>query len=906
MTSAPDPHARTRTRHRMAMATLAAAILATPVFAQTSPAPVCDPDAPIPGCTPADADAPSNAPATEDASVDTLDAVQVRGVRASVAGALDAKRASPQITDSIVAEDIGKLPDNSVAAAMQRITGVQVARGGAEVGTVLVRGLPNVVTTLNGRNIFTTTGRGVALADIPADQLQQVDVYKTSGAEQIEGGIAGAVDIRLRRPFDFEDDSTVAGSVSSLYADQARETATNGSLTGSTQWDTGVGRMGVLGTVSYQETPYLESNTFHGTYDRVENPLDPSRQILVPYNAGNLQAQGLRRRKAANVAFQWQPSERTELWADGFYTGYRNRPRVNYWMPFPGSLSPQNTEALSTRPGTDILQRIELRDSDVLSSTQAHENSSDTWQAALGGSWKGERLKLSTELAYTYSESDNRSMVLDANTTVPRLIVDSSDGVPFTSATNADGSAVDVTDPSAYLLSQYYDSWSRQEGDEWAWRGDANFAFDSGIVSSIDAGVRLARRQASNIGGDPGAQDNLSGAAIRMSDIPGLSQLSPGNILDGDRDVGIHRWVGANRDFLLGNTALIRQAMGQSPERPGANPAMYFDNREDNDAAYVQANYGFTLGSIPVDGRLGVRHVRLERALNGTSLVDGVETPVQNTSVRTEWLPSFSANLSLREDLMLRVSHSQSVSLPQFADLNPQLALFESTDTLPARGSGGNPDLAPVESKNFDASLEWYFQDNALLSLAAFHRDVDGYVQIYAEDERIDGTTYQITRPRNTGSGTLRGVEVGYTQFYDFLPGALSGLGTQLNATWIDAEAESPDGVMQPLANVSRRAWNAVLMYEYEAFSARLAYNWRDDYAVSFSASGDQPSEVFHGPETFVDLALNYAMDDNITVFMEATNLLGSKTHNYFGSPEFLRDRASPERTYMLGVRFRL
>ncbi|UNK42243.1 TonB-dependent receptor [Luteimonas sp. S4-F44] len=879
MTFAVHSHPR-----RLALATLTTAILATPVFAQTA--------------TP-DAEPPAD-------EVENLDAVQVRGVRASVAGALDAKRGAAQITDSIVAEDIGKLPDNSVAAAMQRITGVQVQRGGAEVGTVLVRGLPNVVTTLNGRNIFTTTGRGVALADIPADQLQQVDVYKTSGAEQIEGGIAGAVDIRLRRPFDLDEDSTLAGSVSTLYADQARETATNGSLTGSRQWETGAGRVGVLGAVSYQETPYLESNTFHGTYDRVDDPLDPSRQLLVPFNAGNLQAQGFRRRKAANVAFQWAPNENTELWADGFYVGYRNTPRVNYWMPFPGSLTPENTDALATQPGNDILQRVELRDSDVLSSTQAHQNSSDTWQAAIGGSWKGERLKLSSELAYTYSESDNRSMVLDIMTTVPRLTIDSSRGVPFTSVTNADGSAYDVTDPDAWRLSQYYDSWSRQEGDEWAWRADANFAFDGGIISSLDAGVRLARRNASNIGGDPGARDNLSGAPIRMSDIPGLAQVTPGNILDGDRNVGVDRWLGANRDFLLGHTALIRQAMGHGPDRPPANPAVQFDNREDNHAAYLQANYGFAIGTIPVDGRIGVRHVRLESELNGTSLVDGVETPVQTTRARNEWLPSFSANLSLREDLMLRLSHSQSITLPRFADLNPQLALFESTDTLPARGSGGNPDLAPVESKNLDASLEWYFQDNALLSLAAFHRDVDGYVQNYAEDETIDGTTYQITRPRNTGSGSLRGVEIGYTQFYDFLPGAWSGLGTQLNATWIDAEAESPDGVMQPLANVSKRAWNAVLMYEYDAFSARLAYNWRDDYAVSFSASGDQPNEVFHGPEEWLDLALNYAMDENITVFLEATNLLGSKTYNYFGSPEFLRDRASPERSYMLGIRFRL
>ncbi|MCD9031138.1 TonB-dependent receptor [Luteimonas sp. Y-2-2-4F] len=894
MKPAHSPH---RPARRL-LATMVAAALSGPAFAQAPDAP-CDPDAPGQAC-------PQGAPAAG-AAVDTLDAVEVRGVRASVESALDAKRAAPQITDSIVAEDIGKLPDNSVAAAMQRITGVQVARGGAEVGTVLVRGLPNVVTTLNGRNIFTTTGRGVALADIPADQLQRVDVYKTAGAEQIEGGIAGAVDVRLRRPFDLEEDATVAGSLAALYSGQAAEAVPNGSLTASRTWDAGAGRMGLLGSLSYQETPYSESNTFHGTYDRVDHPLDPGQQIHVPYNVGNLQAQGKRRRQAANLAFQWAPTDALELWAEGFYVGYENAPRVDYWMPFPGLANAGNTDRVVLRPGTDVLERLEARDLYTLSSTQAHENSSDTWQAALGGRWRGERLTLSSELAYTYSEADNRSMVLDIGMVAPRLVVDSSSGVPWTSVTRADGTPFDTTDPSAYALSQFYDSWSRQEGDEWAWRGDASFAFADGPIASLDAGVRLSTRQASNAAGDPGARDNVTGRPILVSDVPGLGRVSAGRILDGDRDVGVNHWVVSSKEFLLGESARLREIMGHSPDRPAANPALFFDNREDNHAAYLQANYAFDLGPVPVDGRVGVRYTKLDSELRGTETVDGVESPVSIDRSESEWLPNLSANLSLREDLMLRLSHSRSITRPNFADLNPQLALFQATDSLPARGSGGNPALEAVKSKNVDVSLEWYFQPNALLSLAGFHRDVDGYVQVYAEDETIDGIEYSITRPRNTGEGTLKGVEIGYTQFYDFLPGWLSGFGTQLNATWIDAEAESPAGEVQPLANVSRKAYNAILMYEYERFSARLAYNWRDDYAVSFSASGDQPSEIFHGPEEWLDVAFNYDLGDGITVFVEAANVLGAKTHNYFGDGyAFPRDRASPERTYMLGMRFRL
>ena len=142
---------------------------------------------------------------------DTIEEIVIRGVRGSVKSSLAIKQNAEQITDSIVAEDIGKLPDNSVAAALQRVTGVQITRLNGEASGVMVRGLPNLVTTMNGRNIFTTTGRGIALADIPADLLQRVDVKKSSSAQDIEGGIAGVIDVRLRRPFDFDDGLTVAG-----------------------------------------------------------------------------------------------------------------------------------------------------------------------------------------------------------------------------------------------------------------------------------------------------------------------------------------------------------------------------------------------------------------------------------------------------------------------------------------------------------------------------------------------------------------------------------------------------------------------------------------------------------------------------------------------------------------------
>ena len=166
------------------LALAVAAGLTGPALAQTAPAPAAESEA--------------------------VDEVIVTGIRESEAESIDIKRRSKQIVDSIVAEDIGKFPDNNVVEALQRVTGVQVTnRASGEVAGVSIRGLGDITTTVNGRNIFTAAGTAVALQDIPASLLKQVDVYKTRSASLIETGIAGQIDIHTQRPFDFDTSKLV-------------------------------------------------------------------------------------------------------------------------------------------------------------------------------------------------------------------------------------------------------------------------------------------------------------------------------------------------------------------------------------------------------------------------------------------------------------------------------------------------------------------------------------------------------------------------------------------------------------------------------------------------------------------------------------------------------------------------
>src|SRR5271156_1132347 len=188
---------------------------------------------------------------------DQIETIVVTGVRASVKSALEIKKNADQFVDSVVAEDIGKLPDNNVIEALQHVTGIQISRNAAEADQLLIRGLPDIATLLNGREIFTSTGRFVTLQDIPAELLARVDVEKTPRADDIEGGIAGLIDVRLHRPFDF-DGLEVAGGFQETHSSLSTKNDPSGSLLVSDRWQTTSGEWGLLVDLSYRHDQYKE------------------------------------------------------------------------------------------------------------------------------------------------------------------------------------------------------------------------------------------------------------------------------------------------------------------------------------------------------------------------------------------------------------------------------------------------------------------------------------------------------------------------------------------------------------------------------------------------------------------------------------------------------------------------
>ncbi len=248
-----------------------------------------------------------------------LDAFVVKSVRASLMTAQDIKSNTPAFVDSIVAQDVGKLPDNTVADALQRVAGIQVARGAGEAFNPVIRGLPAIEGTINGYEVFTGVGRGVAFQDIPAEMIAGLDVYKSYMPDQIEGGIAGTIDVRLHRPFDFGEGLTTAGNVRGLYSDQSKKDSVFLSGLVSKHWKDDNGEFGVLLDISYQRRQYEDQVFDNWVHYPADFDVAADASGKMGYFADNFGFQvipGDRKRPAAELALQWKNKSGLELYSE--------------------------------------------------------------------------------------------------------------------------------------------------------------------------------------------------------------------------------------------------------------------------------------------------------------------------------------------------------------------------------------------------------------------------------------------------------------------------------------------------------------------------------------------------------------------------------------------------------------
>ncbi|GAB3036530.1 TonB-dependent receptor [Bowmanella dokdonensis] len=902
-------------------------------------------------------------------SADGVEVIQVSGIRASMNQALNVKRFNNQIIDAIVAEDIGKFPDNNVVESLQRVTGVQVTdRGAGEVSTVSIRGLPDVTTTINGRNIFTAAGTAVALADIPASLLKQVDVYKTRSASHIESGIAGAIDVKTHRPFDFEEDKFIVAA-RGIYNEQNEEVNPAISALASKQWELDAGRLGALINLSYNRmryrdqsitagamVPFLTENGAPGLgpYERLFSgwqaglldglPTDPDATLNingedVGYILGRdavfqSDFNGERERPAANISIQFAPNDTSEYLFEAFYNGYRNEgfnslffSFADWWGHYNG-MTPEQAQAaanVSLFPGTNIVQSRSVRDPWVFTSGDLSTGKTDSYLYALGGNWElSPDLSLKSEIVYQDSEftSDFFAMrfIRPGNSHQIDVAFNGGAGYPEFSfvdnpATELDES--DMADPSHYITDTLYDNANRDKGDALTFTADLTWRTDS-FFTAIDTGIRYDKRGAQTAFS---RQDGCGGCGTNVATLDGLASINSG-FFDGRADVPTS-WAVANGYTIRNNADTYRDLYGMQQ----LSLQDSFDIDATTLSVYLQGRFETRLAGRTLDGEVGLRYTGIDTdSLFSQEVAPGQDQPVTAGESKTrKILPSVMVRYALTEDVLARLSYTETLRYPSFGDLNPLIVYNEDVTGIGyGTANGGNPDLKPTESKNYDFSLEWYFGEASSLYGTLFKRNVDGFVvpfrrSVTHDKSATDPTPYKfiLSQPFNASDGELSGAELGLVWFPENLPGPLDGFGVQASYTKLSSSQSTPvtnelGEVVEiketDLFGVSDSSYSVVLAYDKGDLNVRWSYAWRKEFLSDYEAPlFANPLERWRTPEKSMDFQLSYRINDNLEVTFDGTNLTDELYQSYYGAGNQVTHNfgtALYSRTFALGVRY--
>jgi TonB-dependent receptor len=809
--------------------------------------------------------------------------IEVTGQRASLATAASLKREAPGLVDSVVAEDVHKLPDFSIADALQRITGVQITRDRGEAALVLVRGLAQIETLLNGREVFTAgTGRQLDFADIPAEMVARIDVHKSGAADQVEGGAAGIIDLRMRRPFDFPG-RTVVATARAVHGSLVRRTEPQLSVLWSERGSTAAsGEWGLLVNLAWQRRAWREDQKGSGNPLR-RSDLMPGQEVVVPNGTSESASAGRRERRAGSLVAQWRPRATLQAYAEAHLAEFKtlqDTHQINVFAPTAaGSFDPAS---LRLFPGTQDVQHITWLDAPVSALSFARDTVDRTRQFALGGSWRpAGDWEVELDASTTRATNDFYFAGPFMATTAPRFTHDLSTRVPGTRV-----QGVDLLDPQAYRFTGVAYRTRPFEGELHALRLDARRSFAEGWLRSVRGGLRMAKRHADNVPGLVFADAPVTGLA--PADVPGstipnpyadfMSQSGAGSSL------GQHL-AGSLHDAR--DAAALRAAFGiDAPVPAAANPLTLWQIDERSDAAYLSA--AWEAPALPLDGEAGVRVVRsCARSSSHQTGSDGVVAPTVQRRCSTDALPSASLRWRLPAGLQLRAAASRTLTRPGFDQQSPSLSLVRNPiNPSQNTGSAGNPGLKPLRSDNLDLALERYAGRHTMFHLTAFYKRVDGFVVNLSQPETHFGETYQVSRPRNAGRGSIRGIEIGGQHFFTALPGAWSGLGVLANATYVDSRHDSfIVGQQTPLPNLSRKSANLILLYEHQGVTGRLAYNWRDRFLNGFiNIVGIGPIPAHTRGYGWLDASLSWRPHPQVSVSLEGLNLLRTVRSSYYGA----------------------
>jgi TonB-dependent receptor len=832
-----------------------------------------------------------------------LEEVIVTGIRGSLRESLETKREANAVVEALSAEDLGEFPNTNVAEAMTQVPGVAIDRRFGQGERVSIDGTdPSLnLTFLDGHPVAQSIwlfgeqpNRGFDQTQIASEIIGRIEIYKSPEAHLPEGSLGGTVLMHTRSPLDLEA-NTLSLTGGYNYSDQASEGKP--SVSGLYSWKNTDSTWGIaIAAQHYEEQVDRQGAEIFGyqpasIFTNVTG-VDPGAQVPNFINAAWFQQ--TRERDSATANLQFKPSEQLELNLSGLYIkedfANYNQSMYNFL-----SLTPGEVDELTVGANGIVTGGHSGAGSLVFYDNNVRESEPTTKGVDLQGAWLGDQVSVSAQVGTSKADNDLKQYFIEP-AYIGGFTWDIRRGLTFDDPEAA-------RDPANWTAQGFFGNNGifETEAEDTYGQVDLGLDFD-GMFNELRVGVRQHKHEEDftlNVYGIPPTGDLSQVGTIGFTDIWGFAP-----------DHGQHIYAGR------GN--VLNWVRNAPPNFANPDAASFLNNtfhvEQTNSSAYAQLNFG---EEQRLHGNIGVRYVKAE--IESTAYQLGSDVPVLPAD--PDWLvtvnndddyvlPALNLAFDAMDDVVLRFAAAKVVAWAPYNQMAPSTFLNDTTLT----GSGGNADLGPYESTNYNLSAEWYFSTESVLAASVFYKDIDNFIETEAGIERLfnslsddadpgvfedfvaqglctaDGfCNYSILRPRNSGNGDIKGLNLSYQQ-----PFAETGFGILASYTYADGETAAGND----LPYQSENQYNISPYYEKGPVSARLTYGWRSEYLAGGFVAGAPPVSV----DAYADLGLSlgWMFNDTWQLNFDAQNLLDEEYFQYF------QEKSQPANIYKTGQRYQL
>ena len=861
--------------------------------------------------------------------------ITITGIRRGIESAISTKKNSDSIVESISAEDIGKLPDSSIAESIARLPGLAAQRVNGRATEINIRGLSGdfANTLLNGREqVSTGDNRSVQFDQYPSELITKVDVYKTPTATLLGQGLSGTIDLGTVRPLSLGQ-RTIAINVRGERNGEGTPFKGDGSRGSFTYIDQfanrtvgvafGVAQLKQKTTKSRSET-YDTANTgnFAGVNGGVDFTFNQGFKHFVDANDET--------RTGAMAAIEFKPNKNLSSMVDVFYSKFE-RDFIKRGLEVQVNDSWKNGNSNPIVAGqAPTLTGATVTGNRLISGTWGNVNplSRTIWEpreeernaAGWNTRWKfADKWAATFDLSTSSAKSREQIIEMEAGVYDPVLNRPQSGTVTVSNYNAITGLQYDHGNPAIVRLTDP-ESWGQNGYDKIiktddkmnAVRLSLDHDVDLAFISRVTAGVNLNQR------------DKTKGAAENFLRLP--AGTSSGTALPAGTGSLTLPTLGFNTvSFAPGSVYPSAYNLVSNVNSDILNKG--WTVTEDVKTVFLKGDIDAQIGGMALRGNVGVQVINTDQS----STAPRVDTSAAQFTLRTDGksytdvLPSINLVLEMGGDQFLRLGLGKQMARPRM----DQLRAFQKSEVNSSgrwEGSGGNPQLDPFRATAFDLSYEKYFGTKGYVSAAAFYKDLESYI-FEVKNTGFDFTGLpnlsgrptapgpnpnigDFTSPFNGQGGKVQGIELAASVPLSLLTPVLDGFGLQLSYS-NTTSAIKPFGNTdtRPLPGLSKEVTQVTAYYEKFGFSARVAGRQRSAFIAEIEGFGADREFKYARAETLVDLQLGYEIQSGFAKglnFLVQVNNATNEPYREYNNTNNLDTKLDENgRTILFGVSYK-